>query len=305
MNGKDTLLEREDRRDNNDSGFLFFCYEMPYYGDNVEMVPPHWHNHIEIAYTEAYGTMYINDKTYEMTPGDVFFINPGSIHRTYRKTAGLMIHIVFDIALLKISDTVNPCNTVINEISLQNKKIREKVDRNNEHYDEILLHTSNIIKTYRERPASFGAESYDVLSSLFGIMSAIYRADMIEGVSGENIYGMRYVAESINYIDEHYGENITVSDLAKNASVSETYMYRLFRDYVGTTPINYINSVRLRASYRLLLDGVSVTDTAVTVGVPSVSYFIKLFKGATGVTPKAWVSARRNNNDGKRRAEGR
>ena len=78
-------------------------------------------------------------------------------------------------------------------------------------------------------------------------------------------------------------------------NLSPTYLYSLFRTYLGVTPLNYINSVRLREAYGLLEEGRSVTEAASGVGIPNVSYFIKLFKSATGVTPFQWKSRKKQN----------
>ena len=97
----------------------------------------------------------------------------------------------------------------------------------------------------------------------------------------------------MEYIGEHYREPLNVSTLAKYLSISETYLFRLFRNYVGCTPINYINSVRLREAYRLLEEGMDVTGTAAAVGIQNVSYFIKLFKSTTGQTPLGWIKEKK------------
>ena len=99
---------------------------------------------------------------------------------------------------------------------------------------------------------------------------------------------LRYVMEMMDYINDHYQESLTAEYLAKQINLSPTYLYALFRDYIGITPVNYINSIRLREAYRLLEQGMSVTQTATAVGIPNVSYFIKLFKSATGQTPLQW-----------------
>ncbi len=289
MDNRDAHFEIENRRDSND--FKFWCYRMPDDGENVPLVPPHWHTAMEIVYSETYGTLYINDKAYDMEPGSIFFVNPSVLHRTFRKKHGLMIHIVFDPNLLKISAGNNPCNDLIDDIIAQNRRFKEKVERDSTLYEE-LLPVVKLILDYAEETVSYGYESCSVISLLYAVFAAAMKANHFEYINAYNLYGMHYVADAMHYIDEHYSENLTVGELAKKINVSPTYLYRLFRDYVGTTPINYINSIRLRAAYKLLDSGHNVTETAMAVGIPNISYFIKLFKSATGETPLSWLKGK-------------
>lgn len=286
MKNRDMHYETEKRRDESD--FKFWCYRMPDDQENAPLVPPHWHTEMELVYSEAYGTLYINDKAYDMKPGSIFFVNPNVLHRTFRKTHGLMAHIVFDPALLKLSVGANPCNDIIEDVVAQNRKFKEKIEYGTELYKTLLPLVHKIME-YIEKTVSYGYESCEVISILFAVFSAAIKAKHFEYINAYNLYGMRYVADAMKYIDEHYSDNLTVGDLAKNINVSPTYLYRLFHDYVGTTPTNYVNSVRLRAAYKLLESGSNVTETAMAVGVPNISYFIKLFKTATGDTPLSWL----------------
>ncbi len=285
MNKRDASYETEARRDSND--FKFFLYRMPDDAVDIQQVAPHWHSEFEILYSEAEGELCVNDKEYEIKPGSLFFVNPRAVHRTYRKTHGLMAHIVFDLNLLKTVKLDNPCNKLIDDVIEQNRKFKEKVDIDSQLYCELLPIIKKI-NVYIEKTVSYGYESCEVTSLLFAVLAAAMKAHHFEILNEYNLYGMHYVTDTMSYIDEHYHENLTVSELAKNVSVSPTYLYRLFHDYVGATPINYINSIRLRAAYRLLESGHNVTETAMAVGIPNVSYFIKLFKMATGETPLMW-----------------
>ena len=149
------------------------------------------------------------------------------------------------------------------------------------------------IEEYSRKPIPYGAESYSLLSCLYGIMAVCLKTDSFAELSDKSRGSMRYVMELIDYINEHYREPLTAETLSRQMNLSPTYLYSLFRTYLGVTPLNYINSVRLREAYGLLEEGRSVTETASGVGIPNVSYFIKLFKSATGVTPFQWKSRKK------------
>ncbi len=283
----DTLYETEERRSL--ANFSFFCYCMPDDVTESPLVPAHWHNDMEVFYSEAQGILYINDMEYAVEPGDIFFINPRLIHRTYRKTHGRMNHIVFDLSLLKTAAGSNPVNVLIDDIINQKKKFTSKAEQGTELHHSILPVVQKIIAESEETVIQYGCKSCLITSLLFELLAACCKEDAFEFIDESSLYGMRYVTDIMEYINGNYSENLIVPALARKLNISATYLYRLFRDYVGFTPTNYINSVRLRAAYTLLDSGKNVTETAAAVGIPNVSYFIKLFRTATGQTPLSWI----------------
>ncbi len=282
----DTLYETEERRANAD--FPFFCYRIPADFTAYPLVPAHWHNETELFYAEACGRLFINDREYRVDKSDVFFINPRQIHRTCREERGCMLHIVFDLRLLK-TECRNPVNELIDSIISQKKQFAPAVLQDTPAYADILGVVKKIIDAAEEKTMSFGYDSCRIASLLFELMATCYRHDRFECVDERSLYGIRYVAEIKEYINGNYQESLNVASLARKMNMSESYLYRLFRDYAGITPINYINSVRLRTAYGLLRSGKNVTETAEAVGIPNVSYFIKLFKTATGQTHLSWI----------------
>ena len=88
------------------------------------------------------------------------------------------------------------------------------------------------------------------------------------------------------YIDEHCTEAFEMDALAEVACVSSSYLSRLFKKHLGTTPMRYRNSVRVeRAKHLLLAKSVTVEEIADTLGFEDAKYFSHLFKTATSLTP--------------------
>lgn len=88
------------------------------------------------------------------------------------------------------------------------------------------------------------------------------------------------------YVYDHYCEKITVADLARAALTSERECFRLFKDYLRTTPVEYIRSYRLQMSCQMLINtNKSITDIGQACGVGNSSYFGKIFREQIGCTP--------------------
>ena len=70
-----------------------------------------------------------------------------------------------------------------------------------------------------------------------------------------------------DYIGEHLDKDITLSELARISLFSPWYSYRLFRQYTGLTPSEYIRRLRLsRSAMRLKKGNCRVIDAAYELG---------------------------------------
>lgn len=225
----------------------------------------------------AEGILYINDKQYDVIPGDIVFINPGLLHYSYRKTSGRMFHIVFDLKLLTNPAIESDINAIVYDLMQRKIQLIVKPDRESKLYQKLRPIVENLTE-YHDTTIPFGYESCRITASLFLLMSVFCQEDCFVHVEKSSLYKMNHVAEIIDFVSVHYKSPIVVRDLAEHTGLSEGYIYNLFRDYVGVTPVGYINSLRIREAYLLLDEGLSVTETAAEVGFINVSYFIKILK---------------------------
>ena len=94
------------------------------------------------------------------------------------------------------------------------------------------------------------------------------------------------ISESIRYLSEHIDEAPSVSSLATHCGVSEVYLRKKFKEYMGTSPAKYRNELRLSKSIGYLKFGdISIQEISDTLGYATVSHFIKEFKCRYGISP--------------------
>jgi len=85
-----------------------------------------------------------------------------------------------------------------------------------------------------------------------------------------------------------YNKPITLNQLAGYCGVTPEYLCRLFRRYLGITPWQYLERLRLRVAHYLLQEtGLSVGDVAFLAGFNDLRHFQRLFKRAYGKTPNS------------------
>ena len=83
----------------------------------------------------------------------------------------------------------------------------------------------------------------------------------------------------LTFIQEHYSEKLTVAQIAGCVPISERECYRLFQNSLGTTPTEFLLSVRLKKSRNLLATTQkSIVEVALESGFSNSSYFGKLFR---------------------------
>jgi len=104
----------------------------------------------------------------------------------------------------------------------------------------------------------------------------------------------RRAVESALWLDAHAACVIDLATQAERAGLSAWHYLRLFAAVLGVTPHQYLVRCRLRHAARLLADDDrSVTDIALDVGFADLSNFVRSFRRAAGVSPRAFRRASR------------
>jgi len=92
--------------------------------------------------------------------------------------------------------------------------------------------------------------------------------------------------KAMDYINEHYTEQITLNDVAEKIFVSSCYISRMFKKELGKNFVDYLNGLRMERAKELLKDPKYKTyEIAELVGIPDAHYFSRLFKKYEGLTP--------------------
>jgi AraC family transcriptional regulator len=90
----------------------------------------------------------------------------------------------------------------------------------------------------------------------------------------------------LGYIEEHLGEDITVTDLANVACLSIFHFTRAFAGTMGVPPGRYVSRRRLELAKAMIATGrASLTEIALDCRFSSQSSFTRAFRRAAGMTP--------------------
>lgn len=95
--------------------------------------------------------------------------------------------------------------------------------------------------------------------------------------------------KAIQYISKNFAQNITLEDVANHVHLNPAYFSTLFKQSTGSSFKEYLNMVRIEESKHLLANtDHSIIDIALAAGFEDQSYFSKVFKKYTGLTPKQY-----------------
>ena len=93
------------------------------------------------------------------------------------------------------------------------------------------------------------------------------------------------IEETILYLDENFREQPTLSELARNVSLSEYHFHRLFKRWAGITPKQFLKFLTIEYAKNLLDESPSLLDVTYNSGLSSVSRLHELFVTIDAVTP--------------------
>lgn len=152
---------------------------------------------------------------------------------------------------------------------------------------------------YVQKPAD-STELERVLSRIGEKISRRHHMESIPTKLVQTLEGERKKSDPVNvvkqYVREHIQEEIYVADIARQVFLNERYLMRAFKNATGMSILKYITNERIWLAKELLANSdYSIRQVANAVGYANYSYFIRMFRQNTGITPKAYRIAHSSN----------
>ena len=248
----------------------------------------HWHPEIEIVYLKkGEFTVTINNESFRAHSGDVIFANSGELHSMNQNDGEVCFYSAVFYPQLLDFNSKNPFQrSVLEPLKKGRLCMPRLLSEGDECYSEVKKQFLRIIEANKtDFPYA------EQMIALYEILLALYKDGRLFSASidvdeAENI---EIIKNTIAYIDEHISEKITLKELADCANMSEKYFCSFFSEQTGSTPIEYVNRLRVEKACEMLkMHKTSVTDAALETGFESLSYFIRRFKRQMGVSPSQY-----------------
>lgn len=91
------------------------------------------------------------------------------------------------------------------------------------------------------------------------------------------------------YLDQNYGEKITLDELAEKFYINKYYLTKVFKEQYGQSITNYLLNIRITKAKQLLrFSEKTVEEIGLEVGLGAPHYFSQTFKSVEGVSPSVY-----------------
>lgn len=267
--------------------FPIGIYNMAFDSYTTMLAQLHYHSEFEfLVVTRGKIAVHTENEVYQLSEQQGLFINTNQLHMITAADEGAhgFIAIVLDYRML-CSQSEILFTKYVYPLMNGTLKITHLLK------PEICSILYRIHTTY-EYPA-FGSEIVvkQLLLHCFGLMLKDATAEERPVHSSKS----KLVKEILDYMENNYTEQITLSDMAAHVHISREYLCRIFSRMSGMSPITYLNRYRVQKSMELLLEtDKSITEIAHLCGFNHSSYFNKLFLGIAGCRPTEY---RKNGSD--------
>lgn len=243
----------------------------------------HWHEDFQFIYVIDGKIKFLTlNKRIEVSASQGIFINKNILHQVKEFTSCHYKSFVFPDYFLKFYFG-SPAGVFVDSIS-ENEDLEFYHFTGQNEWENTVLNLLQKLTEMEEKKTEF--YPYEILLILSSLWLTFRKNILLPPQQQENIVSIR-MQKFLNYIANHYAEDISLESLAKSGNVGKSECLRCFKSSLQTTPYKYLMEYRLSKAADLL----KTTDLPIgviseNVGFHQVSHFGKCFKEKTGYSPK-------------------
>ncbi len=256
--------------------------------------PPHTHEFVEMVYIyEGSAKHLIGDGVYDVSEGDLLFIDVGQTHSFYNIDpkfclinillkpdfiSGELINSsnIFEVFALSVFDDYD--GKVENSVRVVHFAGKKRA--------EVKKMIDSMIDEFKNKPVGYRSAIAGYMNVLFAY---ILRSIQQSKQSDELVYIDRLAPEILSYIEQNISEKITLDDLAAKCFYTPSYFCRVFKQCYGTTPKSYIKKMRMEKAVEYLGNTeMSIEQIIKMVGYSERTLFFRHFREMYGKTPSEY-----------------
>lgn len=248
---------------------------------NIPFAKMHYHNSYELYYVVSGERDYfVGDKFFKAHNNDVVLVPSGVQHRTAGKGATrILIYFTEELLLRHFSQTV------VNELLAEYKPT--VLSPSGEENEKLKLLFKKMREDYEKLGSDRSLEKIDGTALPLHIFELLYIVKYGSFTVPAQESSDTRINEIIKYINENYYSIESIDDVASHFYISKYYLCRIFKKTLGISLISYLNMIRIRQAATMLRNtNERITAISTKCGFNSTSYFCKIFKDETGLSPK-------------------
>ena len=253
-------------------------------------VPTHWHEEAELTLIVRGGSTYtVQLVSEQVKEGDIVFVPPQVLHAV--TTGGGEMEsdtFVFHMDFLG-GRSGDVCNLrYLAPLSAQKLIPPMVIRRDHPAYESLLQVILDMNRTWEQRGVGFELMMKAKLLTALALLMPHCLKDSVElALRAEHA---EKIKAALEYMDQNYGEEIAIADVAAACYFSQYHFMRFFKKYMGMSCGEYLKNLRLEKAAKAFSAGkTGIMDVAMDAGFRNLSYFYREFQKKYGYTPKQFI----------------
>jgi len=256
----------------------------------TEALKLHAHNYFQIYYI-INGKLihHIKSDYAELLCGDVFILPPDIPHYIETDDNGVNFYSMsftpdFFLATKENNKLISDFLHYLKTATLEKIQPKLSLPPEDIHFTEIMF--KRIMLEFSDNKTGREEVIKECVSVLLSIFARIYFEEKAESLNLE--INKRSVAHCIEYIENHFNEDITLTEIARRSAMSKTCFCNIFASITGTSFKNYLNICRIKKAAQLISSGEKISSVCTICGYNDFSTFYRNFKKQMKISPQQY-----------------
>lgn len=228
---------------------------------------------------EGKGTYHVREQRYELKKGDLFLIRPGESTFYLADGEDPWVYCWLSFGGAAVEEIIRRSPFKDDQYTMVSAGISVYVD--------LILECIH----YSQEDV---ADELELTALTYRLLATLLKDGGKVRLGEQKVYSP-LVIDAVKYIEEHYAQQLTVEEIARELSVNRSHLSRVFKNHLGTSIKEYLIGVRInRAAFLLSLTESPVENIAYQVGFNSLVVFSRMFKKTTGETATSYRKRMKN-----------
>lgn len=249
---------------------------------------PHRHDfYAAVLFTQGNGIHEIDFQKYHVSKGSLFFLSPGQIH-SWELSEDIDGYIFF-------------CSQEYYEMHYVNQKLRNfpffgsvsfprKLQLDNEELQKNIHLFQQLGKEHERKEIMKDGLILSLMSQVFINSTRLFTKDFDVHTSSAGLSYFKHYQDFENLIEQHFTEQKSIAYYAALLGISSKHLNRIVQTIVQKTATEVITErVVLEAKRMLMYLNESLVEIAFRLGYEEYSYFVRVFRKSSGMTPTQFM----------------
>lgn len=279
INKKTAKIRYLDYSSHEDSSYELVTFDkemINLFAAKLSYCQPHWHAAAEFIYViQGSFTVTINEQVIELKKGGMLYIQHDEIHSLYAQEEESM--------LLTIQFSSNLFNDIDSNFLIYYRVVEKAC-----YLPADVVVKQALLDLVEYNLGTPDITDYCKMSLIYHLLSSLHMAgrNIAPSLFYFNKKDEKLVKEAIEFINQHYNQELRLSDMAEQAGVSYHYFSKLFKKVSGYNFKEYLTTVRVnKAKFLLKSTQVPITEISYACGFTEHKLLISAFKKICNMTP--------------------